>query len=118
MRRLRIFIIAPVVVLCATSPVVVRASTPAPSAAPSAVAMPSPVASGNAGLAQFTTESLAQVHCPSDKVVWLNLRNGVYFEKDSLYWGKTKRGAYVCRKEADAAGDHESTFVPLNPHEY
>jgi hypothetical protein len=80
--------------------------------------MPSPVASGNAGLAQFATEALAQTHCPNDKVVWLNLRNNVYFEKDSLYWGKTKRGAYVCRKEADAAGDHETTFMPTNKSQF
>jgi hypothetical protein len=80
----------------------------APSPAASGVVAPAPVASGNAGLAQFDTESGAQKHCPSDKVVWLNLRNDLYFEKDSVWWGKTKRGAYVCRKEADAAGDRDT----------
>ncbi|HEY0614697.1 MAG TPA: hypothetical protein VGC96_08650 [Candidatus Elarobacter sp.] len=56
----------------------------------------------------FDTESAAQAHCPSDTVVWLNTKTHVYHEKGMLYYGHTKAGAYVCRKEADSAGDHET----------
>ena len=52
----------------------------------------------------FDTEAAAQRHCPSDQVVWLNTRSGIYHEKGMRWYGRTKYGAYVCRKEADAAG--------------
>mgnify|MGYP001227086479 CR=1 FL=1 len=52
----------------------------------------------------FDTEAAAQRHCPSDQVVWLNTRSGIYHEKGMRWYGRTKQGAYVCRKEADAAG--------------
>jgi hypothetical protein len=95
------------------------------SAAPSPAAPPVPVpgtsaapaAAGgdkNANLPQFDKEDAAQQHCPKDEVVWLNLKNDVYFAKDSHFYGKTQRGAYVCRKEANAAGDRESNFDPLS----
>ena len=54
----------------------------------------------------FDTDSAAQAHCPSDEVVWLNTNTRVYHEKSGVYYGKTKSGRYVCRKDADAAGDH------------
>jgi hypothetical protein len=117
-RTLRIVVIVPALALCPVGPAALYAATPAPTAVPSASAAPSPAASGNAGLAQFDTEAAAQSRCPNDKVVWLNLRNNVYFEKDSIYWGKTKRGAYVCRQEADAAGDRESVSMPGHRSEY
>jgi hypothetical protein len=39
------------------------------------------VAATKAALQLFTTESAAQAHCPSDKVVWLNTRSGIYHYK-------------------------------------
>lgn len=59
-------------------------------------------------LTQYPTESAAQTHCPSDVVVWLNTKTGVYHEKGTHYYGTTKHGAYVCEKDADAAGDRAS----------
>jgi hypothetical protein len=59
----------------------------------------------DAGLALFQTEQTAQEHCPSDTVVWLNLPTGIYHFKGQRWFGNTKHGAYVCEKEADAAGD-------------
>jgi hypothetical protein len=56
----------------------------------------------------FDTESGAQAHCSSDTVVWLNTKSHIYHEKGMVYYGKTQHGAYVCRKEADAAGDRET----------
>ena len=64
--------------------------------------------SGAAGPPGFPTEAAAQAHCASDQVVWLNTKTKVYHEKGMLYYGHTKQGAYVCRKEADAAGDRDS----------
>lgn len=56
----------------------------------------------------FQTEAEAQHVCPADEIVWLNPSTGIYHEKTSHYYGHTKRGNYVCRKAADAAGDRDS----------
>ena len=65
-----------------------------------------PVKTGSLQL--FSTESTAQKHCPRDEVVWLNTNSGIYHEKGMRWYGNTKAGAYVCRKEADAAGDRNT----------
>jgi hypothetical protein len=68
-----------------------------------------PSASFAAGQPQlFPTEQSAQQHCPADAVVWLNLPTGVYHFKGQRWYGRTKSGAYVCRQEADMAGDRGS----------
>lgn len=56
-------------------------------------------------LTLFPTEQEAQKHCPTDTVVWLNLPTGVYHFKGQRWFGATKSGAYVCKAEADKAGD-------------
>jgi hypothetical protein len=56
----------------------------------------------------FDTEAGAQAHCPRDVVVWLNTNSGVYHEKGMRWYGRTKHGGYVCRREADAAGDRDT----------
>jgi len=56
----------------------------------------------------FQTEAAAQTHCPRDEVVWLNTNSGIYHEKGMRWYGRTKHGAYACRKEADAAGDRDT----------
>jgi len=65
-----------------------------------------PVKTGSLQL--FATESAAQSHCPRDQVVWLNTNSGIYHEKGMRWYGNTRSGAYVCRKEADAAGDRDT----------
>src|SRR3984885_15777494 len=65
-----------------------------------------PVTAGS--LLLFASESAAQRHCPRDQVVWLNTNSGIYHEKGMRWYGNTKAGAYVCRKEADAAGDRDT----------
>lgn len=72
----------------------------------SAAHTPAPVAQGQLQL--FDTEAAAQAHCPKDEVVWLNTASGIYHEKGMRWFGKTKHGAYVCRREADAAGDRDT----------
>ncbi len=65
-----------------------------------------PVVTGSLQL--FASESAAQAHCPKDQVVWLNTNSGIYHEKGMRWYGNTKAGAYVCRREADAAGDRDT----------
>ena len=55
--------------------------------------------------AEFPTEQQARAHCPNDVVVWLNLPTGIYHFKGERWYGRTNNGAFVCRKEADQAGD-------------
>lgn len=61
-----------------------------------------------ANLQLFTTETAARRHCPRDVVVWLNTNSGIYHEKGMRWYGNTKAGAYVCKAEADAAGDRDT----------
>jgi hypothetical protein len=56
----------------------------------------------------FLTQQQAQQHCPKDVVVWLNIPTGIYHMQGMRWYGATKDGAYVCEKEADAAGDRET----------
>lgn len=55
-------------------------------------------------LEQFQSEAAAQAHCPRDIVVWLNLPTMIYHYKGQRWYGRTKHGTYVCKKEADAEG--------------
>ena len=54
---------------------------------------------------QFQTEDAAQQHCPKDVVVWLNVPTGVFHFKGQRWYGRTKSGAFVCKKEAVLDGD-------------
>lgn len=72
----------------------------------SALLLAAPVlADGTAPLTLFPTEQQAQQHCPTDVVVWLNLPTGIYHFKGQRWYGRTKSGAFVCKMEADKAGD-------------
>jgi len=53
----------------------------------------------------YQSQAEAETHCPTDTVVWLNTRTDVYHFQGERWYGATKEGAYVCQKEADAAGD-------------
>jgi hypothetical protein len=53
----------------------------------------------------FHSEQDAQRHCPHDQVVWVNTKTRIYHLKGERWYGATKDGAYVCRKEADGEGD-------------
>jgi hypothetical protein len=59
--------------------------------------------SPTAPLSNFPTAAEAQRHCPAGAVAWLNLPTGIYHFRCERLYGRTKSGAYVCRREADAA---------------
>jgi hypothetical protein len=64
-----------------------------------------PAYSNPTSASHFQSEQQAHQHCPHDAVVWVNTKTGVYHLKGERWYGATKDGAYVCRKEADAEGD-------------
>ena len=68
-----------------------------PLAAPGFAASPPPPT--------YPTEAAAKQACPNDIVVWLNTRTGIYHYKGQKWYGATTVGAYVCKAEADMAGD-------------
>jgi hypothetical protein len=80
--------------------VALSVSVPSYAASPAAPAM----VIAAAQIPLFASEAAAQAHCPKDVVVWLNIPSGIYHEKGMRWYGRTKHGAFVCRKEADAAG--------------
>jgi len=83
-------------------------STPTPGPTPASGPTPAPSGSPTSGaVAQFASAAAAQAHCPSDVVVWLNTRSGLYHLKGHRYYGTTSQGAYVCQKEAVQAGYSE-----------
>lgn len=57
-----------------------------------------------AGANQYTTETLARVHCPIGTVVWANTRSKIYHFHSTNDYGNTKAGAYMCEQDALAAG--------------
>jgi hypothetical protein len=59
---------------------------------------------GQAGVNQYTTETLARVHCPIDTIVWANTRSNIYHFRGDNNYGTTKRGAYMCERDALAGG--------------
>ena len=65
------------------------------------------VASGGAfaaDAARYQFEQQARQHCPDDTVVWLNPALGTYTFAGDRWYGSTKHGAFVCRREGDLAG--------------
>jgi hypothetical protein len=76
--------------------------------APATASIPTSTITVAVSPAMFDTEAAAQNHCPRDVVVWLNTPTGVYHEKGMRWYGRTTHGAFVCKKEADAAGDRNT----------
>ena len=50
------------------------------------------------------TPTSANGQCPGDVLVWVNTRSGIYHLPGSRWYGSTRQGQYMCRKDADAAG--------------
>jgi hypothetical protein len=54
---------------------------------------------------KFASEETAQQHCPRDMVVWLTLPGNTFVVKGDPRYGTTQRGAYMCERDAIAAGN-------------
>ena len=78
-------------------------TTTAPMQQPTA---PRSTASLEAG--QFADEASAKARCPADTIVWVNLPSKIYHFAGTRSYGTTKRGAYMCEKEAIAAENRAS----------
>ena len=69
---------------------------------PTATSAPAKPAASNESLeaGQFATEAQAKGHCATDIVVWVNLNSKIYHFSGEKDYGNTKRGAYICEKDA------------------
>ncbi len=46
-----------------------------------------------------------EMQCPGDHLVWVNTRSGVYHFQGERYFGSTRRGKFMCQRDADREGD-------------
>jgi len=70
-----------------------------------AAAKPAPTTSANpVGANQFSTEAQAKARCPTDTVVWANLKSKIYHFSGTKNYGNTKNGAYMCERDTAAEG--------------
>jgi hypothetical protein len=81
-----------------TMPTVATPATKPQPPKPTTTAATSP-----AGANQFSAEAQAKARCPSDTVVWVNLKSKIYHFAATKSYGTTKNGAYMCEK--DSMGD-------------
>jgi hypothetical protein len=82
-------------------------ATATPTAAP--VQQPSaPRSTATLEAGQFADDVSAKASCPTDTVVWVNLPSKIYHFAGTRSYGTTKRGTYMCEKEAIAAEDRAS----------
>ncbi len=51
-----------------------------------------------------TNTNSSNAECPGDTKVWVNLNSGIYHLPGTRWYGTTRRGMYMCRRAADAAG--------------
>jgi hypothetical protein len=75
------------------------AAPPPPTAGPTPSVPASPSAAN-----EFSTEAEAKTRCPTDTVVWVTLPSNIYHFTGTRYYGNTKHGAYMCERDATAAG--------------
>jgi hypothetical protein len=80
-----------------------RAPTATPAAAPAAKVAPT-AATSPTGANEFPAEAQAKARCPTDTVVWANLESKIYHFSGNKDYGTTKKGAYMCEKDAMAQG--------------
>jgi hypothetical protein len=86
-----------------TTPPSSAPSATAPSPAPTSPSAP-PATATPTGAGEFQSEAQAKAHCPGDTVVWANLSSKIYHFAGYRSYGNTKRGAYMCEREATMQG--------------
>jgi hypothetical protein len=55
---------------------------------------------------EYKTEAAAKQACGTDPVVWANLKSKALHPSGGQYYGKTKKGAYMCQSVALKEGMH------------
>lgn len=63
-----------------------------------------------AQMAVFQTEMMAQLHCPNDKVVWLDFAKRRYYTEKQRLYGRGRTASFVCREEARKSGYKRSVL--------
>ena len=61
---------------------------------------------------RFKTEADAAKSCPTDTVVWVNLKSKIFHLQGTATYGKGKNGVYMCELDAKA-----EKFVPTKKPE-
>ena len=59
-------------------------------------------------LGLFRVEGQAQMHCPNDTVVWLDLKKRIYYLQRQRLYGAGNTAVFACRKEARRNGYRRS----------
>ena len=59
-------------------------------------------------LGLFRVEGQAQMHCPNDTVVWLDLKKRVYYLQKQRMYGFGRTAVFACRNEARRNGYRRS----------
>lgn len=91
------------------APTTTAAPAPAPAQQPSASKGGPTLEAG-----QFADEASAKARCPTDTTVWVNLPSKVFHYAGTKSYGTTKRGAYMCEKEA-MAGENRASRSEKHP---
>ena len=63
---------------------------------------------------QFADDASAKARCPTDTVVWVNLPSKIYHFAGTKSYGTTKRGEYMCEKEA-IVGENPASKTEKHP---
>ena len=80
------------------------AAAPAPAPAASKMAPAKPATATSTGANQFATEAAAKARCPSDTVVYVNLKSNIYHFAGHKDYGNLKDGTYMCEKDTAGVG--------------
>lgn len=81
------------------------ASTPAPTRTSAPPATPTrTTVTTPTGANEFSTEDQARARCPSDTVVWADLKSKIFHFSGYKNYGNTKEGAYMCERDATGQG--------------
>ena len=96
--------------LALSAPVLSQTPSATPGARPTSPATTAPVktpaaAPAPAKVGEYASEAEAKQRCGTDAVVWINPSSHIYHLAGSKDYGKTKRGAYMCKAQAERAGN-------------
>jgi hypothetical protein len=107
---------APTQTEAAPAPVPRRAAPAPTTAAPAPVPAQPSAAKSTASLetGQFADDASAKASCPTDTIVWVNLPSKIYHFAGTKSYGTTKRGAYMCEKQA-IAGENRASKTETRP---